>query len=87
MAVYQFPYADLNKVLARSAETDHLPSRGYKRREPIQRVDGWHRDEKKAQNRPQRKDFFFPQEQPLVKFRREGQKIEIFDQRNESVDL
>ena len=32
------------------------------------------------------KDFFFPQIQPLAKFRREGKKIEIIDTRKESED-
>ena len=33
------------------------------------------------------KDFFFPQIQPLARFRREGQKIEITDLREESEDF
>ena len=32
------------------------------------------------------KDFFFPQVQPLVKFRTEGQKIEVIDEREEPAD-
>jgi len=32
------------------------------------------------------KDFFFPQLQPLVKFRTEGQKIEVIDEREEPAD-
>ena len=33
------------------------------------------------------KDFFFPQIQPMVKFRREGKKIEVIDDRKESEDF
>ncbi len=89
MAVYQFPYADLNKVLGAVSkkQTIYLPV-DTKEGESVFKewTDGIEMSRKLNTVRSA-KDFFFPQVQPLVKFRRAGQKIEIFDQRKESEDF
>jgi ferredoxin len=89
MAVYQFPYADLNKVLGAVSkkQTIYLPVDTKEGESVFKEWTEGTEMSRKLNTVRSAKDFFFPQVQPLVKFRREGQKIEIFDQRKESEDF
>lgn len=89
MAIYKLPYADLGKLFATIAanETLYIPT-DTKRDEAVYAK--WEEGmemTKKLNTLRSAKDFFFPQVQPLVKFRREGQKIDIMDSREESEDF
>jgi sulfhydrogenase subunit beta (sulfur reductase) len=89
MAIYKLPYADLDKLFAaiNANETLYIPT-DTKRDEAVYAK--WQEGmemTKKLNTLRSAKDFFFPQVQPLAKFRREGQNIDIMDDREESEDF
>ncbi len=89
MALYQFPYADLNKVLSAINETQKvfLPVDQANGEAAFQEFsEGVEMSQQLNTNRSA-KDFFFPQVSAMARFKREGKKIEIFDIREESEDF
>ena len=87
--LYQIPYADLNKVLAAMAakQTVYLPVDNAEGQAAFTRYTDGAEMSRRLNTVRSAKDFFFPQIQPLAKFRREGKKIEIIDERKESEDF
>lgn len=89
MALYQFPYENLNQVLAAINETQrvYLPVDQKNGEAAYQAFsDGVKMSQKLNTNRSA-KDFFFPQVEAYARFKRTGQKIEITDLRQESEDF
>jgi sulfhydrogenase subunit beta (sulfur reductase) len=89
MAIYKLPYSDLNQLFAAIAANEklYLPV-DISEDEAAFRL--WKEGDqmtKKLNTLRSAKDFFFPQVQPLAKFRRQGQTIEIMDDRTESEDF
>lgn len=89
MAVYKIPYADLGRLFDAVSASEKLYL-------PVDNKLGQANFEEWAEGKEMSrqlntvrsaKDFFFPQIQPLVKFRREDKKVEIIDTRKESEDF
>jgi len=87
--LYQIPFADLGKVLgAISADQKvYLPVDTENGQAVFREYEAGMMMSRKLNTTRSAKDFFFPQIQPLAKFRREGKKIEIIDTRTESEDF
>ncbi len=89
MALYQFPYENLNQVLAAINETQkvYLPVDKANGEASFQEfAEGVQMSQKLNTNRSA-KDFFFPQVEAYAKFKRQGKEIEIQDTRKESEDF
>ena len=87
--IYQIAFEKLDQllgVLSRN-ETVYLPVDNAQGEADFERYEAGKKLSTRLNTRRSAKDFFFPQIQPLVKFRREGKKIEIFDERKESEDF
>lgn len=86
--IVKVAYSDLNKVLdAISAnEKLYLPVDNAAGQAEFKPYTEGVQMSKQLNTLRSAKDFFFPQVQPMVKFRREGKHIDIFDERFESED-
>ncbi len=89
MALYQFPYADLNKVLGAINETQKvfLPVDNKKGEAAFTAWSDGVEMSSQLNTLRSAKDFFFPQVSAMARFKREGQNIEIIDIRKESEDF
>lgn len=90
MALYQFPYADLDgvlKAMESSAGTVCLPVNNDAGQAVFTKWTEGVRMSTNLNTLRSAKDFFFPQVQPYAKFRRDGKKIQIIDERKESEDF
>ena len=87
--IYQIAFEKLDLLLGALSrnETVYLPVDNAQGEADFERYEAGKKLSTRLNTRRSAKDFFFPQIQPLVKFRREGKKIEIFDERKESEDF
>ncbi len=89
MALYQFPYENLNKVLAAINETQkvYLPVNDAKGEAYFKEFTDGVEMSTNLNTVRSAKDFFFPQVEAYAKFKRAGKEIEIIDDRKESEDF
>ncbi|MDO4619089.1 MAG: 4Fe-4S dicluster domain-containing protein [Lachnospiraceae bacterium] len=87
--MYQAALADLDQILSliNGAEKVYIPAETAQGEANFTEYKPGLKLSTKLNTLRSAKDFFFPQIQPLAKFRREGKKIEIIDHRKESEDF